>query len=59
LITFPLSCLTFGLFAFIVNAVVFYISASLSVGITYIGALIGTIVVSVLNGLLYRVFQRD
>jgi putative membrane protein len=61
LITLPLSCLTFGLFAFVVNAFVFYVAASLSVGvhITLIGALIGAIVVSVLNGLLFRVFRGD
>ncbi|HEU4793702.1 MAG TPA: phage holin family protein [Nitrolancea sp.] len=61
LITFPLSCLTLGLFAFVVNALVFYLAARLSVGVemTVLGALIGSIAVSILTGLLYQVFQRD
>ena len=61
LITFPLSCLTLGLFAFVVNALVFYLAARLSVGveITIVGALIGSIVVSVLTGLLYQIFRRS
>jgi putative membrane protein len=61
LITLPLSCLTLGLFAFVVNAVVFYLAARLSVGVemTALGALVGSIVVTILTGLLYQVFRRD
>lgn len=61
LITLPLSCLTLGLFAFVVNAVVFYLAARFSVGVemTALGALIGSIAVTILTGLLYKIFQRD
>ena len=54
LVTLPLTCLTFGLFAIIVNAVVFYVAAYLSTGmkVTYLGALIGTLLTGLLNGLL-------
>lgn len=60
LITLPLSCLTLGLFAFVVNAVVFYLAARFSVGVemTALGALIGSIAVTILTGLLYKIFQR-
>lgn len=61
LVALPLSCLTLGLFAFVVNALVFYLAARLSVGveITFLGALVGSIAVSVLTGLLGQVFRRD
>lgn len=61
LITLPLSCLTLGLFAFVVNALVFYLAGRLSVGVgmTALGALIGSIAVSVLTGLLYQIFRRQ
>lgn len=59
LISLPLTCLTFGLFALIVNAVVFYLAAYLSpnVDITYLGALAGTILVSILSGVISSVFD--
>lgn len=54
LVTLPLSCLTLGIFAIIVNAVVFYLAAYLSTGmkVTYLGALAGTLLTGVLNGFL-------
>lgn len=53
-VTLPLTCLTFGLFAIIVNAVVYYLAAYLSTGmkVTYLGALAGTLLTGVLNGFL-------
>lgn len=61
LITLPLTCLTFGLFAIVVNAVVFYAAAWFSTGveITYLGALAGTIVVSVLSGVITELFDGN
>lgn len=61
LVTLPLTCLTLGLFAIIVNAVVFYLAAYLSTGmkVTYLGALAGTLLTGVLNGLLESVLAGD
>ena len=54
ILALPLTCLTLGLFALILNAALFYLAARLSFGIdiTYLGALAGTIVASLLNGVL-------
>ena len=54
LIALPLTCLTLGLFALVVNAAVFYLAAVLSsdVRLTVLGAAIGAIVAGVLNGAL-------
>jgi len=59
LITLPLSCLTFGLFALVVNAFVFYVGARFVTGITisYLGALVGAIVAGLLNGALSRILK--
>jgi putative membrane protein len=60
LITLPLSCLTFGLFAIVVNAFVFYIGARFVNGITitYLGAFVGAIVAGVLNGAVNRLLRE-
>lgn len=59
LITAPLTCLTFGLFALVVNGVVFYVGARLVNGITitFLAALVGAIIAGFLNGALTRVFE--
>ncbi len=59
LITLPLTCLTFGLFALVVNGVVFYVGARLVSGITitYLGALVGAIIAGLINGALTRGFD--
>ena len=59
LITLPLSCLTLGLFALVVNAVVFYVGARFVTGITitYLGAFVGAIVAGLLNGALNGVLR--
>jgi putative membrane protein len=59
LITLPLSCLTLGLFALVVNAFVFYVGARFVTGITisYLGALVGAVVASLLNGALNGVLK--
>ena len=61
LIAAPLSCLTFGLAALLVNALVFYLAAWLSIGIhvTYLGALAGTLTVGLLVSILHRVFRAS
>src|SRR6476661_8107025 len=48
LLTLPLSCATFGLFAFVINAVMFWLVGELSGAFTvsFTGALLGSIVMS-------------
>ncbi|HVX30928.1 MAG TPA: phage holin family protein [Nitrolancea sp.] len=56
LIALPLTCLTLGLFALVVNAFLFYVVARFVSGISmsYWGALAGAILAGVLNGALNR-----
>jgi putative membrane protein len=63
-LTFPLSCLTFGLWTFIlslfVNILVFYFVGSLEWGFRVAGfgaAVLGAVVMSVLNTLLTGIFH--
>jgi putative membrane protein len=58
-ITLPLTCLTLGLFAFVLSAAAFYIPAMFLDGIevTYLGAAIAAIIFAVLNGVLDTVFR--
>ncbi|MBX6340896.1 MAG: phage holin family protein [Thermomicrobiaceae bacterium] len=60
LIALPVTCLTLGLFAVIVNAIVFYLAGRLSAGIsiTFLGAIVGAVVAGVLNGLLSDALRR-
>ena len=55
LLTLPLSCLTFGLFALVLNAILFGVAARLTPGMTVAlwGAVIGAIVASVASGVIY------
>jgi len=55
LFTLPLNCMTFGLFALVVNAVMFWLAASLTSGIKVPGfwaALFGSVVLSILSGII-------
>lgn len=57
LITLPLSCLTFGLFAIVLNAVLFGFGAWLTPGVavTWGGALVASIVASLASGIIFAV----
>lgn len=55
LLTLPLSCLTFGLFGLVVNALMFWLVGQLDLGLVVKGfpaALFGSIVTSILFGVL-------
>ncbi|MBC8135441.1 MAG: phage holin family protein [Fibrella sp.] len=55
LLTLPLSCITFGLFGLVVNALMFYLVGELNVGLKvdgFMAALFGSVVTSVLFGVL-------
>lgn len=61
LLTLPLSCLTFGLFAIALNALLFWLGAWISPGIetSAWGALFGSIVASLANGLIFSVLDEQ
>jgi putative membrane protein len=53
-LTLPLSCLTLGLFTFVVNGLMFWLVGSLGVGLevkTFWAALFGSIVMGILSGI--------
>lgn len=53
--TAPLNCLTFGLFSFVINALMFLLVGYLDLGLTvrgFIPALFGSIVLSLVSGVL-------
>lgn len=60
LITLPLSCLTLGLFAFVINALIFWMAASLELGFRitqegwagFLAAAVASALVSLINGAL-------
>ena len=57
-LTFPITLLTFGLFSFVLNAVLFWFAASILDGFAvsgFIPALIGSIVVSVISTVAHTV----
>ena len=66
ILAFPLTCLTLGLFSFVINAAVLYLAASLDLGFTitgsginaFLAALVGSILISCINAVL-GVFVRD
>ncbi len=59
-ITMPLTCLTLGLFAFVLSAAAFYVGglALDGIEITYLGAAIAAVLFGVLNSVLDSVLLR-
>jgi putative membrane protein len=53
LLTLPLSCATFGLFAFVINAVMFWLVGELSgaFDVNWMGAFLGSIVMGIVSGI--------
>lgn len=60
LLTLPLSCLTFGLFALLLNAGLFALAARLTPGMTvsFWGAVIGAAIASVTGGVIFSLFDE-
>ena len=58
-VTLPITCLTLGLFAFVINAAMFYLSGWIVPGIdiTYLGAGIGGVLFGLLTGALDRTLR--
>lgn len=61
LISIPITCLTFGLFALVINAAMFGLAAWLVPGVTasFWGAVLGGIIASVLSGLIFSVMDEQ
>jgi putative membrane protein len=59
-ISLPLTCLTFGLFALVINAVLFGVAAAVAPGldVTTWGAVVGAVFASVTNGIVYSVVDE-
>jgi putative membrane protein len=59
-ISIPITCLTFGLFALVVNALLFALGAALVPGIeaSTWGAFAGAIIASLAGGLIFSVFDE-
>ncbi len=60
LLTLPLTCLTFGLFALVVNVALFGLAVWLTRGITVTiwGAMLGAIVASVASGIIFSIIDE-
>jgi putative membrane protein len=58
-IALPITCLTLGIFALVVNAAIFYFSGVIVPGIdiTILGAAIGAILLGILSGVLDRIIR--
>lgn len=60
LLTLPLSCITFGLFSLVINAVVLMVAASFNLGFTidgngfnaFVAALVASVLIAAINGIL-------
>ena len=60
LLTLPLTCLTFGLFALVLNAGLFGFAAWLTPGmtVTFWGAMLGAIVASLASGIIFSMIDE-
>lgn len=61
LISLPITCLTFGLFALVINGAFFGFAAFIvpGVDVTWLGAVVGGVISSVLSGIIYSVFDEE
>ena len=59
-LSMPISCLAFGLFAFVINAGLFALGAYVVPGIdvTWVGAVIGSIIASLAGGVMFSVLDE-
>jgi putative membrane protein len=60
LLSLPITCLTFGLFALVINTVLFYFGATLTPGmdVSWWGALFGSLLASIASGLMFSVVDE-
>jgi len=56
----PINCLTFGLFGFVINALVFWLAGAVTgAKMTFLSALFGSVVVSIVGALLSRAVKEN
>ncbi|MEJ7761257.1 MAG: phage holin family protein [Thermomicrobiales bacterium] len=60
ILTLPLTCLTFGLFALVLNAALWGVAARLTPGIetTFWGAVAGSVITSIASGIVFSVLDE-
>lgn len=60
LLTLPITCLTFGMFALVLNMALFKGGAAITPGVevSWLGALVGSIVASLASGLIFSVVDE-
>jgi putative membrane protein len=60
LLTLPITCLTFGLFALVVNTLLFWLGAYITpdLEVTWWGAFIGSVLASVASGIMFTVLDE-
>lgn len=60
LLSFPITCLTFGLFSLVINAASFGVGSFLVPGIevSWVGAVFGSILVSIASGVIFSVLDE-
>jgi len=59
ILSLPITCMTFGLFGFVVNAIVFWIAGrATGASMSFWSALFGSVVVTVVGGLLSRAIKE-
>jgi len=62
LLALPLTCLTFGLFSFVINALMFWLAGQVVPGFHvkgFVAPLFGSIVMTLVSGVLSSLFIRD
>lgn len=59
-LSFPITCLTFGLFAIVINTVLFWVGAYVTpnLDVSWWGALFGSMLVSVAAGIIFTVLDE-
>jgi len=60
LLSLPITCLTFGLFAIVINTVLYWLGAYITpdLEVSWWGALIGSLLVSVASGIIFTVIDE-
>lgn len=61
ILTFPVSCVTFGLFALVLNAALFALAARLTpdVSVSAWGALVGGVFAAIINGVIFSIVDES
>lgn len=59
-LSIPISCITFGLFAFVINAALFALGAYVvpGVDVTWEGSVLGSIIASIAGGIMFSVLDE-